>query len=317
MTSTPRLTATSGLGQCDLWDGLRAPTRGYPIARPVLPRIIRSTADLRHDIEAGLRAGALHRVGRGLVARGSTAEDPELEGIAAMAHRLSGPFVVSHRSAARLLGLWLPPWDGYLHVTRSIRADHRACLDHRLVRHSGRVPPEDIRISGDLLVTSIERTVVDCARSMPVWASLPLVDSALLLGARRILLDAALARAAGARGVRRARTMIAAGTGRIGSPYESRVRGAVLAAGMPPPQTLIEVSTAHGDFEIDLGWERIRLGIEAHGRGKYGNGADPVAEAIRREALFAHGWAIIDVRTGRPVEDYLPRIAGELRRRGL
>lgn len=317
MTATPRLTADSALGQRDLWDGLRAPSRGYPVVRPTLPRLIASSQGIRHDLEVGVRSGVLHRVHRGLFAPGASAEDAELEELAVLARRLSGPFVVSHRSAARLIGLWLPPWDGHLHVTRSIKPDHRACLDQRLVRHQGLVPLDDIRLSGDLLVTSIERTVVDCARSMPLWTSLPLIDSALLLGARRATLDSVMAQAAGARGVRRARMMIAAGTGRIGSPYESRVRGALLAAGMPTPQTLIAVSTRQGDFELDLGWERIRLGIEAHGRGKYRTGADPVAEAVRREALFAAGWTIIDVRTGSPLADQVPRIAAELRRRGM
>ena len=71
---------------------------------------------------------------------------------------------------------------------------------------------------------------------------------------------------AGARGVRRARTVIELADDGAESPGETATRFVVLRAGLPVPRTQIEVTTRLGTFWADLGWEEWRVLVEYDGR---------------------------------------------------
>ncbi|PWD50339.1 hypothetical protein C8046_06395 [Serinibacter arcticus] len=297
------------------WHDRDAPRRGYPVLTPTLPSLVRFRGCWAGRIEAvrseliGVRRGVF-------VTAGDAAPDPELLAIAAVEKRLTTEYAFSHRTAARLSGLWVPPWDGSVHITQGAKPAGQGRGDRTLVRHHVDLPDGDLRTVSGLVVTSLELTAVDCARDLTCVQALPVVDSALLVGADKDVMQARLAGSVGGRGVRAARETVDLATGRIGSPAESRVRARVVMDGLPRPQTLIRVATPDGPLEVDLGWEEVKVGIEVHGRGKYSSGADPFDEAVRRERLFDVGWAILDVRTDQRSADYLARTRTALRRRG-
>lgn len=301
----------------EAWAGLRSPSRGFPVIRPTMPELFRYREAWRGRLEEAARSGAVEQVRRGVHLAREVEPHPELDrelvAIAAVGRRLRTWYLLSHRTAGRALGLWVPRWDGKIHVTQESVPSGKRVADGGLVRHCAKIPVMDCRTVDGMAVTSVERTAVDCARSLPMVQALPVVDSALVIGADRAVMDRMLQEAAGGRGVRAARDTVSLATARSGSPAESVVRARIVMDGLPEPETLLRVLTVAGEVEVDLGWEELKLGIEVHGKGKYAGGADPYAEAVRRENLNRAGWRIIDVRTGQRPAVYLSRIRTALR----
>ncbi|MEK8228183.1 hypothetical protein NKG05_22085 [Oerskovia sp. M15] len=78
----------------------------------------------------------------------------------------------------------------------SVRRD----ADPATRRHWTALPERDQALLNEIPVTSLERTVIDCARSLSAPSALVVADSALRLGAEVRLLDQILDEAAGKRG---------------------------------------------------------------------------------------------------------------------
>ncbi|TGO06198.1 hypothetical protein SERN_0390 [Serinibacter arcticus] len=303
----------------ELYDGLTSPVRGEPIAPPTLPTLWRTGEAWRGRVEAAQRSGRAERVRRGLYGPPSSpaaGDDALLAAIVAVGSRMSTAFAISHRSAGLLAGLWVPPrHDAVVEVTQVGPISSTAHADVTLRRYRSDLPHDEIRDFLGLPVTSVERTAVDCARTLPLARALAVVDSALVIGADRGEMERILHRLRGRRGVRAAREIVALGQPTVGSPAESVVRAEIVAAGLPVPSTLVVVDTPGGAFELDMGWIDQKVGVEVHGRGKYLRGADPVSEAVRREHVFEAGWSVVDVRTGQPAWHYLPRVRRALEAR--
>ena len=180
--------------------------------------------------------------------------------------------VVSHGSAAALHGLplWRVPL-AQVQVTR--RPPARSADEGRLHTYVARLRPEDVVVLGGLAVTSVSRTVVDLARAMPFDAALVVADAALASGATTPdALLAVLTAAAGTRGSRSARRVVAAADWRSESVGESRSRAVLIEAGLPLPDLQLEVRRADGVLvgRSDFGWQRQRVLGEFDGRVKYG-----------------------------------------------
>jgi hypothetical protein len=213
------------------------------------------------------------------------------------------PAVVSHGSAAALHGL--PLWGVPLrqvHVTRQPPA--RSADDTRLRSHVARLGPDDVVLVGRTAVTSVTRTVVDLARSLPFTPALVVADAALASGATTSeLLTSVLDAGAGTRGTRSARRVVAAADGRSGSVGESRSRALMIDAGLPLPDLQVEVGRSDGTFvgRCDFGWRGHRVLGEFDGRVKYGRllrpgqaPGDAVFEEKRREdALRDERWGMV------------------------
>ncbi len=258
------------------------------------------------EVRRRRRAGELLRVRRGAY-REAVAADPvgardaELLArarIVAVARQLRSDVTFSHVSAALVWGcaVWPPP--RVTHVTHAGRPNAAGAAD--LVRHHVLLPPAHrVELDG-LPVTSLERTVVDCARSLPSPEALVVTDSALRLGVDRDAVGALIASAVGARGIARARRVWAWADDGAESPGESLTRHAALAAGLGAPETQIPVVTRLGTFWLDLGWPEERVAIEFDGLVKYGGtyGAPAdvvVAEKRRQDALEELGWTVLRV----------------------
>lgn len=118
-------------------------------------------------------------------------------------------------------------------------------------------------------VSTVARTVVDLARN-DRREGIVAADAALredLVSAEQ--LDIELAGAAGWRGVRQARAVVAQADPLAESPLESLVRLALHEDGFPPPQLQVPI----GGFRVDFCWPDRRLILEADGRLKYSDDA--------------------------------------------
>ena len=164
-------------------------------------------------------------------------------------------------------------------------------------RHVAVVPDGQRTQVGGLPVTTLPRTVADCAMTSSPAEGLVIVDAALRAGLNLAEVSTLLEERVGCRGVRLARELLACADAGAESPGESCTRLIVLAAGLPRPTTQLEVRTHLGRFRADMGWEAWRLLIEYDGRSKYAGAEQEtfMREKRRADALMEAGWRLVRV----------------------
>lgn len=231
--------------------------------------------------------------------------------VRAAAHRLTGTAVFSHESAALVHGLWLLQAPQTVHVVQS-RTPRRQTPGLR--RHTGALPEDDVVEVHGLPVTSIERTIADCAKSMDPRAALVVADSGmrLVLQPRRDRRHAAAERTdtlreqlleaveeGPRRGRRQARAVVCHADPFAESPYETVIRWVALSRGLPPPVLQARFDVRGKTYYTDLCWYfelmtdgkvfRLRLVAEYDGELKYlgdntpGHAAQAAVENVMTE----------------------------------
>lgn len=191
---------------------------------------------------------------------------------------------ISYASAAALWGLPLFRLDpSRVHTT--LLSGRQSRSGPAVLRHRDRIDPSDVTELNGILLTSLERTVVDVTRSSPPETGLACADAAL----RRVAWDAKrnrydedeaaawhermrarLSANAGARGIRRARQILPFADGRAQLPGESVSRLYLQRLGFAPPRLQVPVSAPSGrEYLLDFGLDDVNAWGEFDGRGKY------------------------------------------------
>lgn len=216
--------------------------------------------------------------------------------------RLSPSVVVSHASAAALLGLPVPPASlRRVQVTR--RRPNGGRRGSAVHLHVAPLDESEIIDIGGMAVTSVRRTIIDLGRSETFASAVVATDAAL--HARLVhgaALEDGLARCSGWPGAPAARRVVAFADGASESVGESRSRVAIHAAGLPAPRLQWEVRDAGRLLgRCDFGWPEHDVVGEFDGRVKYGRllrpGQDPgeavFREKLREDELRAHGLTVV------------------------
>lgn len=266
------------------------------------PPATRFVEHRRAEIDELVRAGELTRIRRGVylppVDHSSPSRRREgevLNEIRGVAERLTTDYVFSHTSAALLHGCWVWRLQPEVHVSQSRSPKALKASERSLRRHHVTIQAGDRGVVGGLPVTSIERTVVDCASLLPPAQAIVIADSGLRLGADPDELRRIIGSKRHTRGIRQARLVVDRATVQSESPGESIVRWFVINSGLPEPASQVKVDTHRGPKWIDLGWPERKIGIEFDGMGKYRDRDDLLAEKQRQDALAEAGWTIIRV----------------------
>ncbi|MGW6378743.1 type IV toxin-antitoxin system AbiEi family antitoxin domain-containing protein [Rhodococcus sp. NPDC055112] len=211
--------------------------------------------------------------------------------------------VLSHQSAAVIHGLEL--WNTPLlrvHLTRDRRTGGRTSA----VRHVHSAPldaSEVIEVDG-LRVTSLARTILDLARTLPFEQVLVVGDHALhSTPLSSDDLGAAVASIAGRPGSAVARRVLGLLDGRSESVGESRSRALFLRHQLPLPEPQPNLYAAGGAHlgRVDFLLEELGVVGEFDGLSKYGrlvpDGQTPAdvvcAEKLREDAIRAEGWEVV------------------------
>lgn len=256
------------------------------------------------DIRRLVRSGQLKRLRRGCFAEGGSALAPEQRHrqlLEATRPTLAPDAVFTHVTAAVLHDLPVPiPHLTKIHITR---AGGGGRVTANVWRHSAPLPDRSLTKVGGLLVTNLQRTVVDVARWLPYADAVAVVDAALRQGVQRASLEKELTAARRRRFHARARRAVAFGDPRAESPGESRSR--VLIAQLDLPMPTLQREFRNGDDEVDarvdFDWEEFGVCGEFDGEVKYGRLLKPgqsVEKVIgfekqREELLRTHGrWTI-------------------------
>ncbi|MEV0893601.1 hypothetical protein [Promicromonospora sp. MEB111] len=298
-----------------------------------VPEVLLAREQDKNQLALASRQGSLTRIRRGAycdpddIRADGPASAPrekrnrELARARALHRQLRSNVVFSHTTAALLLGcpVWTVP--DRTHVYQRYRPSSRAAKD--IARHVGTVPAYAVTTVHGLPVTSLVRTVVDCALALHPLEALVIADFALSHDIDRAELLVELGARAERRGVRRARLVLELADGGSHSPWETWVRYEMLRSGLPRPVTQMAVPTDSGLFHTDLGYEQWNLGVEFDGLIKYrpdgvGTGHDPAREFMsekgRAEAIRRTGVAVERVTASdrRDVPSMLARLTAHL-----
>jgi len=247
---------------------------GLALRPPELPVIVETSGLDAGAVRSMVHAGDFRKVRRGAltprVDAGAVWQARQHEALArvvAVARRLTNGAVVSHSSAALLHGLWLYRMPAVVHVTQRSRDNGHGAPDIR--RHRGPFGDTSVTEVHGIRVSTVERTVVECARTMHPRDALVVADSGMraLVRPDRFARDlsaddvaelkARLLEMVGrgqGHGRRRARAVVAAADPFTESPMESVVRWVALSRGLPAPTVQMAVRTRAGTYYADLGW---------------------------------------------------------------
>jgi hypothetical protein len=205
--------------------------------------------------------------------------------------------VGSHRSAALVHGLGLVGRDpeSVAEITRAPgdRGSHTGDLG--VLVHIAALPADHVVSCRGVPLTSVSRTVIDLARTLPFAEGVALADSALHAGlTSKSALAAVIADCPRWRGLQRARDVTAFSDARAESVLESLSRAVFHQAGLPPPDLQVWVGD---DGEVigraDFLWRRHRTIGEADGAFKYQTPARARAQLERDARLRAAGYEVV------------------------
>ncbi|MCW2545068.1 MAG: hypothetical protein JWM40_2620 [Frankiales bacterium] len=199
--------------------------------------------------------------------------------------------VLSHESAARVLGILLVDDDGSRRIT--VPRNHgRLVVGGWQVRRADAAASEVVIVNG-LRVTSAARTVVDLGRVLELSLAVAAGDSALR--ARLVTLRALQTAAAGRRaGVGAFIRMLDA---QAGSVLESLLRVILVNAALPAFTTQHLICDRDGEFvaRVDFCWAAQRLIVEADGFAFHSDREAYRRDRERMNELERLGWRVLRV----------------------
>jgi very-short-patch-repair endonuclease len=249
-------------------------------------------------IDRAVAAGRLHRVFRGTYAVGHR-NIGDLGRLRAAALACRPGAVISHRSAAALLGL-LDQGPAVIDVTAP---PSRGREIDGIRFHRVRPPrPEETGTVDGIPCTSPTRTLVDLAGVVGDWT----LRSAFERAAQRRALDIAAIEASmdsGRRGVRSLRALVdswrqaapVAKRGRLKSPLEAKLLPLLVRRGLPAPLLNAPVEIVNGRLEVDFLWPDHRLVVEADSRDFHGTTLAFERDRWRDRELLRAGYATLRV----------------------
>lgn len=210
--------------------------------------------------------------------------------------------VVSHGSSAVLHGPGVPRSAlGCVHLTRNRHGggQRRAWLQV----HGHLLPDEHVTEVDGIATTTLPRTVVDLACTLPLPDAVAVGDGALRLGATPLELASVLADVGARRGIATARRALELLDARSESYGESLSRVLMLERGFTDlvPQQLIRDERGVVVARVDFAWPALGVIGEFDGRVKYGLGLAPDQdpgtalwrEKVREDLLRDLGWQVV------------------------
>lgn len=257
------------------------------------------------NIRTLVKGGVLAVVCRGVYARaelaarakGAGTRPDRMLSIAAAIAVVGEQVVASHGDAAIVHGLDLldrPP-AGEVTVSRPRHAPGSRTFRPGISMHKVSLPTEHVRVRDGIPVTSVARTVVDLARTLPFRAGVVVADSALhgyQVGKGE--LEAVLRQCTRWPGVAKARRVVAFADALAESPFESIARVAFRDGGLPPPMLQVWImGPGHPIGRVDFLWDQHATIAEADGAVKYAD-PDRARQQLKRDAeLRRAGYEVV------------------------
>ncbi len=230
-----------------------------------------------------VKAGRILRLRRGVYGLGLV---EGTDAVAAAALSLRG--AVSHDSAAVIWGLEMVHRPGQ-HITvprnrsrATFDGVHRADLDVVEIRHGVRV-------------TTPARTVVGCARVLPLRGAVVLIDSALRAGLVTCDELAEETRRVRGNNTPKVRRAVGMADPRCGSVLESMLRVLLVQAGLPPDESQLVIRDQRRRFvaRVDFAYPKVRLIVEVDGFEFHRERSDYRADRRKANAFSRERWWLL------------------------
>ena len=177
--------------------------------------------------------------------------------------------------------------------------------------HRDVVEADEVEIVAGVATTSPTRTALDLGCWYPKMTAVAGIDA--LAGATEIkAVDVELLarRYPGRRGIARARQATDLFDAGSQSPKESWLRVVLVEAGLPRPQTQIQVldEFANTVAYLDMGWEDVKVAVEYDGEQHRNDRWQYTWDIRRREQLERRGWLLVRVVAGDRPADIVRRV---------
>jgi hypothetical protein len=232
-------------------------------------------------------SGLLQRLHSGVYAVGHRALRPEAYWIAAVLACGTGA-VLSHRSAAMAWGLRSAP--GPIDITASGGHGRRR---RGIADHHGRLTPVDVTARHGIPITTVPRTLLDLAETVPRKELMRALDAAVRARLySRAALEAIIARSPGRRGLKplnAALTALHPGKALTRSAFERLALPLLATQGIPRG----EINARAAGYEVDLLWRDHRLAVELDGRAFHASPASFRDDRRRDADLQAAGYRVL------------------------
>ncbi len=198
--------------------------------------------------------------------------------------------VVSGVSAAALHG---NSWVSAERPAELVRRRHDS--PRGIVIHNDRLLPAEVMTVRGIPVTTPARTVFDVGRRTRLNRAVELVDVLLRLCTVESVMRVA-ERHRGARGLRQLERVLALADAGAESVQETRLRVCLVGAGLPEPETQIELCGPDGrTIRLDMGWREQRVAAEFDGAQHWGDSVQHRRDIERQELIAAMGWRLVRV----------------------
>ena len=256
----------------------------------------------RSRIDTALRNGRLVQLSRGVYVRADAVRKAGREAGSVYQLRVAGALavagadvVVSHQSAARLLGIDLLDGSGQ-QVTMTGPGDrgwHSRTGTHR---YAIAMPADHVTTAFGFPVTTPARTIVDLSRVLEFRAGVVAADSALF---KKLTTTAELRSVIAAMrrrpGIARAAEVVEFADMKAESPLESVARVGLRDSGIPPPELQVQLGNDHEPIaRVDFYWKHYRTAAEADGAMKYDQDPGLARRQLRRDHLLrAEGYEVV------------------------
>jgi hypothetical protein len=204
--------------------------------------------------------------------------------------------VASHHDAAIVHGLALldgPP--GVTAVSRPSESPGSRTSRPGVRIHQLALPARHVTVRYGIPVTTVARTVIDLARTLPFRSGVVVADSARHSDqTSKAELEAVISNCDRWPGIERARQVVRFSDPLAESPFESIARVAFRDGGLPPPMLQVWVMGAHGTIgRVDFLWDEHSTIAEADGAIKYAD-PDRARQQLRRDAeLRRAGYEVV------------------------
>ena len=237
-------------------------------------RLVEQTS--RSQVRRAVRRGEVVPLGRGRYALAGSD--------AALVTAVADGGALCRLSAAQHHGWGVVSAPSGTQVAVPTHAHRDAVTGHR--RHYTDLHGDELRAG----VTSPLRTVVDCARHLPLHEALAVADSALRARAVEHAELTEAARSVRGPGSRNARLVLARADDRAANAFESALRGHLLVAGIASFVPQLVISEPGLLVVADLGDPDARVALEADGYGVHGTRRAFAADLARHDELQQAGW---------------------------
>ena len=200
--------------------------------------------------------------------------------------------VLSHRIAGKLHDLeGTPP---PVHFDVSIPADRVARNVPRGRVHRTELAPGDVAVCRGYPVTSIVRTVVDLARTLPIETGSRVMADALRTGRVSVAaLEQSIGTLARCVGVERARHALASADPRLESVLERELFALLRRAGLNPVAQYVVMAGGKWVARVDFALPGIRLAIESDGYDTHARRPGFERDREKSALLQLAGWSLL------------------------